>query len=405
MKKILAYLSDREIGELLEIGTGTEFRYFTDNPVDSICISMPANNLTYKRHTGLIPFFDMFIPEGFLFEYLKNIIHKREGNINDFTILWYLAEGIKSKAKFKSRQVETNLHQEYVTIEEIESNDTYDTFLRLLQIFLNRNAISGIQPKTLVVVKDKANLSIDEYIIKTSGEAYPKLTECEYFCLKVAEKSGLKVPEFRLSKNKNFLIIKRFDNENTFFEEIGSLLKKTRLDKYTGSYEQIAKKIKEYSYNVEEDLKDYFKMIVVNNLIRNGDAHLKNFGLLFNKDFSNIRLAPAYDLICTTAYIKDDKPALTINGKKQWLTKKELVEFGKNICLLSEQEAKQIIDTSVNAVEETIKEIKNYIQENKEFEEIGTRMINIWKSSFKELEYRFSIDINREKKNGFKFNR
>jgi len=401
-KKILAKLDNKTIGELFEVGAGTEFRYFTDKLKDSICISMPANNLTYRYHSGLLPFFDMFIPEGFLFEYLKQIIHKKEGKLNDFILLWYLAEGVKTKAKLTGRNIQTG-QEKYITMEELEENDTQDTFMRLLNIFLDKNAIGGIQPKTIAIVKDKANLPADEYIIKTFGEVYPNLTEIEYFCLKVAKKTGLKTPEFKLSKNKNFLIIKRFDNGNLFFEEAGSLLGKTKLDKYTGSYEQIANKvIKRFSKNVEKDLKDYFKMIVINNLIKNGDAHLKNFGLLFNKDFSNIRLAPAYDLICTAIYIKDDKPALTIKGKHKWLDKQELINFGQEICLLTKEEAKEDIDICINAVEETINEIESYIKDNKEFKEMALRMINIWNNSLSSLENRktISLNLNRGNNNG-----
>ncbi len=406
-KKILATLKDKTIGELLEIGAGTEFRYFVDDLKDSICISMPTSHLTYRKHTGLLPFFDMFIPEGFLFQYLKEIIHKKEGKINDFITLWYLAEGVRNKAKLKGRDIEVKETQNYITMDELEENDTRDTFLRLLKMFIDKNAISGIQPKSLAVVKDKAQIPGDEYIVKTYGEMYPNLTEVEYFCLKVAKKTGLETPEFKLSKNKNFLIIKRFDKEDLFFEEAGSLLGKTRLDKYTGSYEQIAKVIKKHSKEVSADLRSYFKMIVINTLIRNGDAHLKNFGLLFNEDFSYIRLSPAYDLICTSIYIKDDKPALTMNGKHKWLYKQEIIEFGENVCLLSEEESKELIDECVNAVELTIKELQEYIKENKKFTDIGSRMIEIWDNALLEFENKKTVRITKRRgfNNGHRFNR
>ncbi|WP_457635856.1 type II toxin-antitoxin system HipA family toxin [Persephonella sp.] len=406
-KKILATLKDKTIGELLEIGAETEFRYFTDNLKDSISISMPASHLTYRRHTGLIPFFDMFIPEGFLFEYLKEIIHKKEGKINDFIVLWYLAEGVKTKAKLKGREIEVKETQKHITMEELEENDSPDMFFKLLKMFIDKNAISGIQPKSLAVVKNKAQLPGDEYIVKTSGEMYPNLTEVEYFCLKVAKKSGLETPEFRLSKNKNFLIIKKFDKEGLFFEEAGSLLGKTRLDKYTGSYEQIAKIIKKYARDVSADLRSYFKMIVINTLIRNGDAHLKNFGLLFNEDFSYIRLSPAYDLICTSIYIKDDKPALTINGKHNWLNKKEMIKFGKEVCLLSEEEIRDSIDRCINAIELTNREVQDYIKENTGFTDTGSRMIEIWDKALLEFENKKMVKITKRRNNndGHRFHR
>ena len=158
-RKITALLGDEIIGELLKVGTGSEFRYFTDEIEKSIAISLPSTGLTYRSHTGLIPLFDMFIPEGFLFQYLKEAIHKKEGEISDFIILWYLAEGIKSKAKFKGRQID-NINKRKITMEELEENDTYDLFLELLKIFLDKNAIGGIQPKTVAVVEDKANILI-----------------------------------------------------------------------------------------------------------------------------------------------------------------------------------------------------------------------------------------------------
>ena len=406
-KKILATLKDKTIGELLQIGAGTEFRYFTDNLKDSISISMPTSHLTFRKHTGLIPFFDMFIPEGFLFEYLKEIIHKKEGKINDFIVLWYLAEGVKTKANLKGREIEVKETQKYITMEELEENDSRDMFFKLLKMFIDKNAISGIQPKSLAVVRNKAQLPGDEYIVKTSGEMYPNLTEVEYFCLKVAKKSGLETPEFRLSKNKNFLIIKKFDKEGLFFEEAGSLLGKTRLDKYTGSYEQIAKIIKKYARDVSADLRSYFKMIVINTLIRNGDAHLKNFGLLFNEDFSYIRLSPAYDLICTSIYIKDDKPALTINGKHKWLTKKEMIKFGKEVCLLSEEEIRDSIDRCINTIELTNREVQDYIKENTGFTDTGSRMMEIWDKALLEFENKKMVRITKRRNNndGHRFHR
>ncbi len=54
-------------------------------------------------------------------------------------------------------------------------------------------------------------------------------------------------------------------------------------------------------------------MVVMNYFLKNGDAHLKNFGLFFSDDFSRIWLAPAYDVVTTTAYIFKDKPALMKN--------------------------------------------------------------------------------------------
>ena len=49
--------------------------------------------------------------------------------------------------------------------------------------------------------------------------------------------------------------------------------------KYSGSYEHIAKAIAKISTQKEQDLRSFFKMTVLNYLLKNGDAHLKNFGV------------------------------------------------------------------------------------------------------------------------------
>ena len=40
--------------------------------------------------------------------------------------------------------------------------------------------------------------------------------------------------------------------------------------------------------NKLEDMKSFYKVVIMNYLLKNGDAHLKNFGILYNDDFSKI---------------------------------------------------------------------------------------------------------------------
>jgi len=52
-------------------------------------------------------------------------------------------------------------------------------------------------------------------------------------------------------------------------------------------------------------------------MVGNGDAHLKNFGLLYRDPLgADARLAPAYDIVNTTAYIEEDTLALQLAGSK-----------------------------------------------------------------------------------------
>jgi len=114
----------------------------------------------------------------------------------------------------------------------------------------------------------------------------------------------------------------------------------------------------------------------MNYLLKNGDAHLKNFGLLFTQDFSKIYLSPIYDVVNTTSYIYKDKPALMLQGKKIWFGKDELVNFGIKNCLLSKKEAIELYEQCLMALQDTIADMKEYIKKNPDFTNIGKTMID-----------------------------
>ena len=42
----------------------------------------------------------------------------------------------------------------------------------------------------------------------------------------------------------------------------------------------------------------------------NGDAHLKNFGVVYDDGQGEARLAPAYDLVTTSVYLSKDSRVL-----------------------------------------------------------------------------------------------
>ncbi|MEA2098948.1 MAG: HipA domain-containing protein [Campylobacterota bacterium] len=102
----------------------------------------------------------------------------------------------------------------------------------------------------------------------------------------------------------------------------------------------------------------FFKMILVSSFVQNGDAHLKNFGLIY-EDISSIKLCPAYDIVCTTAYIKKDIPALNLLGSKKWWDKRFLLRFGIESCNLSNTEVNKLYNETLDAVEKVSNELKS----------------------------------------------
>ena len=74
--------------------------------------------------------------------------------------------------------------------------------------------------------------------------------------------------------------------------------------KYAGSYEDIAKAIRTKIGPWMVDMERFYKLLVFNYIYANGDAHLKNFSLIFNGE--DFRLAPAYDLLNTSLHVNGD---------------------------------------------------------------------------------------------------
>ena len=97
-------------------------------------------------------------------------------------------------------------------------------------------------------------------------------------------------------------------------------------------------------------------MIVINHFVKNGDAHLKNFGLIYD-NLDEIRLAPAYDVVSTCVYIKNDIPALLLLGSKKWWKRNYLIRFGIEHCDLSSKEANDCYATCLDALKEVHSEI------------------------------------------------
>jgi serine/threonine-protein kinase HipA len=67
-----------------------------------------------------------------------------------------------------------------------------------------------------------------------------------------------------------------------------------------------------------------FTLIALNCALHNGDAHLKNFGIVYDDVQGEARLAPVYDLVTTSAYLPKDSLALALNGATEWPSAKDL---------------------------------------------------------------------------------
>ncbi len=366
------------VGELIKENEEFIFSYTSENKDDFISLIMPIRQKPYI-HNKLHPIFEMHLPEGYLLAIIKKHFSKLL-KTDDFGLLNIMAPSIKGRVSYESDflRVETNL-----TLDDLLHSKNDNLFDELLDRFALNSALSGVQPKVLATVENKATLKIDDYIVKSWGDEYKELALNEYYCMKIVKLSNIEVPEFYISDDEKLFIMKRFDKiEDSYigFEDMCVLMGKQRDDKYEGSCEQVVKTIKTFvsSQNKKSSLLEFFKMTYLNYRLKNGDAHLKNFGLIY-EGINNIKLAPAYDVVSTTVYIKNDIPALLLLGSKKWWDKKYLEKFGIQTCDLTKKE----IENAIAECEKAVNIIKNeiimrlQIEQNEDKKEILEKLVGI----------------------------
>jgi serine/threonine-protein kinase HipA len=162
-----------------------------------------------------------------------------------------------------------------------------------------------------------------EYILKPQTGTFSNIPENEQCCMDIADAFDIEVPGHCLLSLKDgslAYVVKRFDRkgaEKIHQEDFSQILQQ---DKYKGSVEQIGRKLGEISTASGYDQQLFFERVLLNFILGNGDAHLKNYSISYKED--TIRLSPAYDIVCSKLVIPDEEDsALNINGKKNNLSR------------------------------------------------------------------------------------
>lgn len=206
-----------------------------------------------------------------------------------------------------------------------------------------------------------------------------------------AQRAGLKTPEFHLSDNGALFVMRRFDiaSDGSYlgFEDMCSLQALGMSQKYSSSYERVARSIKDFvsAEQLMEAREQFFATLVLSLMVRNGDAHLKKFGVLYTSPSGPVSIAPAYDVVTTTAYIKKDVPALSLAGTKKWWPRKMLERFAITHLSLPSAAIVDVFSRTADAVMETRKLIAGYAAIHPEFREIGGLMIHAWEEGVQGL--------------------
>ena len=376
------YINKSHSGNLVFEDEKYVFNYL-DIAKDVVSLTMPIRSSSWDSKK-LHPIFQMNLPEGALKEAIINHFAKIQ-TMDDMNLLKLIGPYMLGRVKFE-KLID---NKENLQLDEILSNTTQNLFNELMQRFAIRSGVSGVQPKLLLKAHNKTTMKFEYFIVKSWEQEYPNLALNEYFCMRAVQNANLPTPEFYLSDDLKMFIMKRFDIEDDGsylgFEDMCVLTARATQEKYNGSYEECARVIKDVvaAQKRKESLKIFFTALVMNHLLQNGDGHLKNYGVLYKNDFDDSYLAPIYDVITTTIYIKNDIPALRLSDGKLWWKEKTYKNFAKQSCGHSNKEYDTILDNCKNAIAQTKKEILEYKTDDKNVLSFLAELQNHWKEDLR----------------------
>jgi serine/threonine-protein kinase HipA len=342
-------------GQLIRAST-YEFRYLQTNPQQAaVALLMPPERQLTWQDGDLFPPMDQNLPEGDLFMKIRDLFPKQP-----MTPMHMLAlvgrNGIGRLGYSLPDHTPAPMPRTLSKSELLGTAYTPEVFNDLVAAYLSTGAgIAGMQPK--IMVPDRPTVPIPSLIVKAASPAYPGLAANEFLCLKAAREAGIDTPAFALSDDGQMLLLDRFDLvvhddgrvERLGFEDIAALAGLRVRDilsdrKYQGSYQRIAELLRQLQLP-SDNLHRFFEQVAFSIMVRNGDAHLKNFGLLYRSP-EQVWLAPMFDVVTTSIYtytqyaggpeLEDRTLALKLfAGKhhtKAYPTKEELENFGHRVC-------------------------------------------------------------------------
>jgi serine/threonine-protein kinase HipA len=201
-------------------------------------------------------------------------------------------------------------------------------------------------------------------LVRSGTPGFAHVAFNRWCCLRVAKRAGFDVPAFELSPDRATLRLRRFDGPRDArlgYEDFCSLMGLGTGQKYEATSERMVSAATAFVTAVQRTAvrRELFRRHALAHLLRNGDAHLKTFGVLYT-GADDVRLAPVHELVTTGVYpeFRDDVPALVLGGRRAWTPKKGTWRrFGAH-CSLADRETQSILQWLAQAMEAEIPDLE-----------------------------------------------
>ena len=357
------------------------FNYSATAKPCELSLTMPIRAESYASG-GLLPIFEMNRPEGYLLSKIEETMAKH-GRLDDMRLLAIIGRSQIGRLTFTEPDTQVRPVRARIGLHDILTKQPTSELFDFLVANYFESGISGVQPKVMLPdaerstsLGERATIVHSNLIVKATTDEYPHLTQNEFLCMSAAKRAGIAVPDFWLSEDGGLFVLERFDLTQTAplgFEDMTVLMGKSTRAKYEGSYESIAKAIRLYCADADpvRELQRFFEYVAFAVMVRNGDGHLKNFGLLYEHPAAvdSIRLAPLYDVVTTSIYgststrtgiTKYDRTlALNLSKSKSYPDRATLVEFGASVCDVPQPA--RVLERIADAMTATLSQLKDRI--------------------------------------------
>ena len=349
MERLDVYLCDRLAGSLERNDGRMSFRYRTeylqsDSPA-VVSSTLPLSDRIYEER-DVMAFFSNLLPDEGVRRRIAEIVGVTPEDT--FGLLREIGGDCAGAIAFwppGKRPCRTD-KPVYRELTDAEADDVLRNLgNRPLGIDEDFRGISGAgaQDKLIACLRDgKVFLPLrgtpSTHIIKPEIERFPCSVQNEYFCMELSRRCGFDTAECGIVRfgELDYYVTRRYDRaedggivRRLHQEDFCQLLKCRPEIKYQDqggpSIVECVRLLREL-HLPGSDVMSFVDRVVFNFLIGNGDAHGKNFSVVYCNGMP--RLSPQYDLICTTVYPQiGKKMAMKFDGNFEfrWITPGKIV--------------------------------------------------------------------------------
>lgn len=284
---------------------------------------------TYSSRMRLPPFFSNLLPEGVLREYMVKLLKVHHDH--EFDLLTALGGNLPGAVRAVPADSLPRAALDYRP-EAVRATPAGTPI---------KFSLGGSQLKFSMIEhggRFTLDDSGDEWVVKPPHPTHPNVPANEYAMMRLAAAAGIETPQVKLVKLNDLDLtgltgfsipqrevwayaIKRYDRTaqgRVHVEDFAQVFSVYADQEYRATnYDTIGRLIFDLFPDRFDQLAEFVRRLVVNILIGNGDAHLKNWSVIY-RDRISPQLAPAYDLVSTIQYVANDSLALNLGREKRF---------------------------------------------------------------------------------------